>query len=116
MNKYYVVFKIPAASMDDWMNSVSAEERQKQMDQIMKGWQEWQEKYQAAIVDNGSPLGKTKTVTKDGITDTRNDLNYFMVIQAASHDEAAKIVSENPHVQMIPTSSADVMDVPHMGM
>lgn len=116
MNKYYVVFKVPPTSMDDWMKSTSPEERKTQMDSIMKGWQEWQEKYKASIVDTGSPLGKTKQVTKDGITDIRNDLNYLLVIEAASHEEAAKIISENPHIQMIPTSSADVMEIPHMGM
>ncbi len=116
MNKYYVVFKIPTATMDDWSKTTSAEERKTQMDQVMKDWGAWQEKYKASIVDGGSPLGKTKTVTKDGITDTRNDMNYIMVIQADSHEEAAKIIAENAHIQRIPTSSADVMEVPRMGM
>jgi hypothetical protein len=116
MNKYYVVFKIPTESMDDWVKNVSEEERKQQTDQLMKQWGQWQEKYKASILDSGSPLGKTKRVTKAGITDVRNDLNYLMVIQAASHDEAAKIMAENPHVQVIPTSCADVMEVPHMGM
>jgi uncharacterized protein YeaO (DUF488 family) len=116
MNKYYVIFKLPTASMDEWIKNVSADERKKQTEDLMKQWGAWQEKYKASIVDNGSPLGKTKTVTKDGITDSRNDLNYIMVIQAASHDEAAKIIAENPHLRVIPMSSADVMDSPHMGM
>lgn len=115
MNKYIVIFRIPVRSVDDWTKNISPEERKKQGEQMMSDWKTWSEKNKAAIVDGGTPLGKTKTVTKDGIKDTRNDLNYMMTIQAASHDEAAKIVSDNPHLN-IPTSYVDVMEVPHMGM
>lgn len=74
----------------------------------------WAENHKEAIVDMGSPLGKTKAVTKDSIEDTRNDLNYFMVIQAPSHEAAAEIVAQNPQIQVIPTASAEVMSVPSM--
>lgn len=116
MHKYYVLFRIPIASIDDWMKNVSAAERKTQSDDVMQKWKEWAEEHADAIVDAGSPLGKTKTVTKDGIADSRNDLNYVMIIQADSHDAAAELIASNPHVQMIPTSSADVIDIPHMGM
>lgn len=81
----------------------------------MKEWEVWRQKYSSSIVDNGSPLGKTKTVTSEGIKDSRNDLNYFMQIQADSHEEAAKIVADNPHLQ-IPTAFVDVMEMPRMEM
>jgi hypothetical protein len=116
MNKYFVLFRIPVESMDAWTKSSSSEERKKQMEDVMQGWQNWQEKYKSSIVDTGSPLGKTKRVSKDGITDARNDLNYFIILQAGSHDEAAKIIAENPHVQMIPTSFVDVIEMPQRGM
>lgn len=116
MNKYFVLFRIPVESVDAWMNQAPSEERKKQMEQVMQGWQTWREKYKSVIVDQGSPLGKTKRVSKAGVEDARNDLNYFMVVQAASHDEAAKMIAENPHVQMIPTSFVDVMEMPKMGM
>ncbi|HEV3245192.1 MAG TPA: hypothetical protein VG102_02460 [Candidatus Paceibacterota bacterium] len=115
MNKYFVMFRIPLQSMDEWAKNVSSEERKKQSEGMMQDWKKWQEKNKNAIVDNGSPLGKTKRVSKDGIKDERNDLNYCMVIQAASHDEAAKIIAGNPHLQ-IPTSFVDVMEIPHTGM
>jgi hypothetical protein len=115
MNKYFVVFRIPTASVDEWMKNVSPEERKKQSDGVMQAWPKWFEEHAGAIVDKGSPLGKTKTVTKDGIKDSRNDLNYFMIIQANSHDEAAKILADNPHTQ-IPSSLIDVMEMPHAGM
>jgi hypothetical protein len=115
MKKYFVLFRIPVESMDQWMKSGTPEERKKQSDVVMQDWPKWMEKHASAIVDKGSPLGKTKTVTKDGIKDSRNDLNYFMIIQADSHDEAAKVITDNPHLQ-IPTSFVDVIEIPHMGM
>lgn len=115
MKKFFVLFRIPVKSMDDWMNSVPPEERKKQSDGIMAAWKPWREKYKANILNEGEPLGKTKTVTAEGIADSRNDLNYYMIIEAPSHEEAAKIISENPHLQ-IPTSFVDVIEIPHMGM
>lgn len=96
------------------MKSVSPEERNKQSGEIMEAWKPWKEKYQASIKDEG-PLGKTKTVTQEGVKDSRNDLNYYLILEAASHDEAARIVSENPHLR-IPTSFVDVMEIPQRGM
>jgi hypothetical protein len=114
MKKFFVLFRIPVASMDEWMKTPEAD-RKKQMDEIMTGWNAWREKHKDAVLDGGAPLGKTKTVTGSGITDSRNDLNYFMLIQAPSHEEAAAIVAENPHLT-IPTSSIDVIEIPHTGM
>ena len=115
MNKYIVIFRIPVQSMDDWAKNVSPEERKKQSEQMMSDWKTWSEKHKDAIVDGGTPLGKTKSVSKEGVKDVRNDLNYMMTIQAASHDEAAKIIADNPHLN-IPSSFVDVMEVPHFGM
>lgn len=114
MKKFFVLFRIPVASMDEWMKTPEADRKQ-QMDTIMADWEAWRKKYAASIVDNGNPLGKTKTVTESGITDSRNDLNYFMIIEAPSHEAAAAIITENPHVK-IPTSSVDVIEIPQRGV
>src|SRR5688500_11932687 len=54
----------------------------------MKAWGDWMEKHQASIVTIGGPLGKTKQVAKDGITDIRNELAGFVVVKAADHAAA----------------------------
>jgi hypothetical protein len=116
MNKYFVLFSVPAATMADWAKTVSPEERKKQSDQMMKDWGAWQKKHAAHIKDNGMPLGKTKRVTKGGkVADIKNDLNYYIIIEAESHDAAAEVIKDNPHF-MIPDSYVDVMEIPHMGM
>jgi hypothetical protein len=37
-------------------------------------WVRWGEKNAASIVENGPPLGKTKRVDRQGITDVTNEL------------------------------------------
>jgi hypothetical protein len=115
MNKYAAIFCIPADSMKDWMASVDEATRKEQSDKVMKDWAAWVETHKDAIVENGFPLGKTKRVTKDSITDVKNDMNWYMVVQAESHDAAATLVQSNPHLQMIPSSYVELMDANRAG-
>ncbi|MDE2213151.1 MAG: hypothetical protein KGJ34_01270 [Patescibacteria group bacterium] len=115
MKKYFVVYRVPTASMDNWMKTTDPKTRKEQMDKLMSDMAQWTKKHSASLTEQGAPLGKTKSVTSNGITDTRNDLNYYTIVEASSHEEAAKLFADNPHLQ-IPTSSIDVMDIPHMGM
>ena len=83
---------------------------------MMKDWQAWQNAHAGAIKDQGMPLGKTKRVTSGGmVADVKNDLNYYIVLEAESHEAAAEIVKDNPHF-MIPDSYVEVMEIPNMGM
>jgi hypothetical protein len=104
MNKYAVIFCVPGATMADWMQNTPEEERKAQGDKLG-----------SAVVDKGVPLGKTKRVTEGGVADVKNELNFFMVIQAESHEAAAEMIKGNPHF-MIPTSYVDVMEISQMGM
>jgi hypothetical protein len=115
MNKYFVLFCVPGDTMAEWMKTTSEEDRKKQSDQMMQDWGKWMEKLGAKLVDKGMPLGKTKRVTKGNVADVKNELNYYVVLEAESHDAAAQMVMDNPHF-MIPTAYIDVMEVPHMGM
>jgi len=49
------------------------------------------------MVDMGGPVGKTKQVTPKGITDVKNDIGAYGIVQAASHEEAAKMFMDSPH-------------------
>jgi hypothetical protein len=115
MNKYFALFCIPAATMADWMTNTAPEERKSQSDKMMKDWQAWMEKVGAKLVDKGMPLGKTKRVTSGGVADVKNDLNYYVVVEADSHEAAAEMMKDNPHLQ-IPDAYIEVVAVPHMGM
>lgn len=115
MNKYVAIFCIPAAAMQDWMTKVDEAERKTQTDKMMADWKTWRDEHKDAILEEGWPLGKTKRVSADGITDMKNDMNYVMVIQAESHDAATELIKSNPHLT-IPTSYVEVMDSNMSGM
>src|SRR5438045_2559682 len=110
MNKYVVTFSIPAASIQEWMTNVDEAERKRQTDQMMQEWQAWMAAHEGQVLDKGLPLGKTKRVTKEGITDTKNDLNWYLVVEAESHEAAAEMFRDHPHIKSIPTAYAEVMD------
>lgn len=116
MNKYVVLFGIPAAAIQDWMAKVSEEERKAQMDKMMTDWNEWMAAHESSILDKGLPLGKTKRVDANGASDTKNDLNWYLVVQAESHQAAADMFVGHPHLVQIPTAYAEVMDANMKGM
>jgi len=57
--------------------------------------------------------GKTKAVTASGITDTRNDIMLYSIVEAESHEAAATAFAQHPHLT-IPQSSIQVMEVRSM--
>lgn len=58
-------------------------------------------------------MGKTKRVTAQKVSYVRNDLNFYVIVKADSHEAAAELFEGHPHLQ-IPESSIEVMDIPEM--
>lgn len=109
MKKFFVLFGMPTASIQQWMETVDEATRKEQTDKLMNDWNVWMEEHKDSIVDKGLPLGKTKRVTAEGVTDTKNDLNWYMVVQAESQDAAAQLFVGHPHLVQIPSSYAEIM-------
>jgi hypothetical protein len=110
MKKFFVLFCIPAAAIADWMTNVDEATRTEQSNKMMEEWNEWMKAHEGAILDKGLPLGKTKRVDANGITDTKNDLNWYLVVEAESHEAAAEMFSAHPHIVAIPSAYVEVMD------
>jgi len=77
----------------------------------MAAWKAWVERNQDALATMGGPLGKTKKVTQRGIEDTSNALAAFVVVQADSHEDAAKLFEKHPHFMIFPGDSIEIMPV-----
>jgi len=92
-------------------NALPEQERQAKTKEGIAAWKAWTEKHHAAIVEMGGPLGKTKKITGDGIEDVSNDMGAFMVVRAASQEEAAKLFEHHPHFTIFPGHSVEVMPV-----
>ena len=110
MNQYVAIFRVPTATMDEWMKNTPKEEMDSQMQKMMADMAAWEEKHKASFVGAGMPLGKTKTVSASGVVDGRNDLNYLQMVQAESHEAACALFVDCPHTS-IPNSTVDVMSV-----
>lgn len=46
------------------------------------------------ITDIEGPLGKTKKVDGNGVSDTKNLLTSYTIVEAETHEEVASAVSE----------------------
>ena len=77
----------------------------------MKAWHQWHVTHAAAIVEHGGPLGKTKKATKAGIADIRNNLGGFTIVQAESHEDAARLFLNHPHFTLFPGDGVEIMEI-----
>ena len=70
------------------------------MKQGMADWNNWGTKNKQAIAEMGAPLGKTKTVAASGVSDTKNEVTGYSIVEADSHEAATKVFVGHPHLQM----------------
>ena len=92
-------------------NALSPSERQKKEREGIAAWKSWVEKHHGAILEMGGPLGKTKRVGAEGISDIANELGAFTVVRASSHEAAAKMFENHPHFAIFPGERVEIMPV-----
>ena len=76
----------------------------------MQGWMSWGKTHAAAIVDQGSPLGKTKRAAPEGISDIKNVMVGYVIVRAESHAAAAQLFESHPHFSIFPGDSVEIME------
>jgi hypothetical protein len=75
----------------------------------MTAWGQWMERHAADIVEVGSPLGKTKKVSAGGVSDIRNNLTGYVIVEAKSHEAAARMFEGHPHFAIFPGDGVEIM-------
>jgi hypothetical protein len=110
MKRYLAVFTGTPAAMARWDTLTESERRQKQV-QGVAAWKTWAVDNAAAIVEMGGPLGHTKLVSGGGISDIRNNLAGFTIVQAESQEAAARLFVNHPHFTIFPGEGVEVMEV-----
>lgn len=96
--------------MKEWMALPEAQRKAKEQEG-MAAWKGWMEKHHAVVVAGGGPLGKTKRVSRSGVSDVSNEMGAFVVVRAASHEEAAKLFENHPHFSIFPGEAVEIMPV-----
>src|SRR5438874_1510929 len=109
MKKFLVTYLAPASVVDEWKKTEP--EKRRQAEEKMQGeWKKWMSDHIKMFADTGAGVGKTKRVTGQGVTDAKNDIMLYGIVEAQSHEAAARAFEGHPHLQ-IPQSSIEVMEI-----
>jgi hypothetical protein len=84
--------------------------RQERTDAGIKAWYDWGAVHKAAIVVAGAPLGKTKRASATGVSDTKNDMTGYVVVQAESHEAATRMFENHPHFTIFPGEAVEIVE------
>src|SRR5262245_16720843 len=109
MKKFLVLYQVPHSVMDEWQRKPS-DERKGAEDKMSNEMQAWTGGRGKLFTDRGAGLGKAKRITSSGVSDARNALVMYAIVQGESQDAVAKTFESHPHLQ-IPQSSIEVMEL-----
>ncbi len=76
----------------------------------MRAWMDWGTANAASIVDPGSPLGRTKRASHEGIADIRNAMTAYAIVEAESHAAAAQLFADHPDFTIFPGEAVEIME------
>jgi hypothetical protein len=114
MAKFLVLYLAPHAVVDEWMKT-PPEKRKAEEEKMMIEWKKWTSEHASMFADPGAGAGKPKRVDANGVSDARNDIMLYAIMNADSLDAAAKTFRSHPHLG-IPQSSIEVMELKSHGM
>jgi hypothetical protein len=109
MKRYLAIYTGSAAAMSRWQALAEAERNHRQTAAIA-AWHQWAADKKASIVEMGGPLSRTKLVSSAGISDIRNDMAAFTIVQAKSQEDAARLFLDHPHFMLFPGEGVEVME------
>jgi hypothetical protein len=111
MKRFVAIYTGSEAALErsGW-NKLSEDKRKAAQAAGIKAWMEWGTTHSAAILDQGSPLGKTKRASPEGIKDIKNNMTGYVIVQAESHEAAAKLFENHPHFTIFPGDSVEIME------
>lgn len=111
MKKFLAIYIGTEAALEraGW-NKLDEKQRNAKQAEGIAAWMKWGEQHAKVIVDNGAPLGKTKSVSRQGIASIRNAMTGYTVVQAESHEAAAKMFENHPHFTIFPGDSVEIME------
>lgn len=111
MKRFLAVYVGTASALEKsaWNRQNEAKRRQIR-ESGARAWMDWGEKHKAAIVDQGTPLGRTKRANSQDIADSKNNMTGYVIVQAESHEAAARMFENHPHFTIFPGDSVEIME------
>jgi hypothetical protein len=111
MKKFLVLYLAPVSVIEEWMKK-SPEERKGEEATMKAEWDAWMKEHSASVKETAG-AGKTKRVTKEGTSDTKNDIMLFSLVEAESLEAVATMFENHPHLG-IPHASIEIMPVNYL--
>ena len=110
--KTFMVLYIGSATSAEKARFDASEDaaRQQRLMAGMQAWGDWVTRLGDAIIDQGTPLGKTLRVSPEGIAPAENACTAYVIVQAESHEAAAELFLHHPHFTLMPGDSVEVME------
>jgi hypothetical protein len=108
LKKFLVLYLVPTDVMAGWSKTDPAT-RKPAEERMQAEWGRWMGQH-AKMITLTEAAGKTKAVTPAGIEDIKNEIMLYSIVEAETHDNAAKAFANHPHLT-IPQSSIQVMEV-----
>ena len=111
MKRFLAIYIGTASALERarW-NEMEEGKRKETMAAGVKAWNAWGEALGDAIIDHGSPLGKTKRASPEGIADIRNSITGYVIVEAESHAAAVRMFENHPHFTIFPGDSVEIME------
>jgi hypothetical protein len=116
MKQFMAVFFGGADGYKKWQDLDEKTRKAKEIEG-MASWHAWVKNNSKSLVGMGSPLGKTKRIDRNGISDMKNEIGAYSVVQAETHEDAAKLFLNHPHFSIFPGDRVELMEcMPIPGM
>jgi hypothetical protein len=111
MKKFLAIYIGTEAALErsQWGKLDDAKRKERTASGI-EAWKGWGMAHAAVILDQGSPLGKTKRVSPEGAEDIKNVMAGYVILEAESHAAAAKLFEKHPHFTIFPGDSVEIME------
>jgi hypothetical protein len=107
MKKFMAIYMASGADFERMMKNSTPEQQRKGME----AWMHWMNANKASIVEGGAPLGKTKRADATGVSDTKNNICGYSIVQADTHEAAAKLFGkDHPHLHM-PGAWVEILEI-----
>jgi hypothetical protein len=95
----------PRSAIDQMKKAPPAE-----MKKGMEAWTAWDKANKKSIAELGAPLGKTKRIDSKGMSDTRNDITGYSIVEGESFESVSKIFKGHPHLDM-PGCTIELLEI-----
>jgi hypothetical protein len=113
VKKYLVLFTCSenGEKHQEWLR-LSAESQQDRASMGAAATDQWMARYGDRISPHGGSLG-TKTVRVDptGIHEVPSKMGKYIVAEASSHIEAAKMFIDHPHFTFFPGDGVEILEI-----